>query len=417
MPEVSYPGVYVEELTSSSRRIVGLDFSTVGFVGPALSGPVGIVSDLLQSIADFERVYGGLDDLDVVLPSPWNRNHLALAVRAFFENGGARLHVVRIEGTGGALPGESEYRAGLTALRGAQDVRIVAAPGYSARPPERLTESLAIRDALIDHVGDASLYRFAVLDPPPALGPAAVRDFPGSADTSRAALYYPWITIADPSAPVGTIAPIDVPPSGFVCGIYGRVDRERGIWRAPANEELRGALDLARALTNEETEILAQSRVNALRAFVGRGMRVWGGRTLSGDQEWKYVNVRRLCAYLEASIEEGIKWAVFEPNGEALWLEIRRTIENFLRDEWRKGALLGTTEREAFFVRCDRSVMTQDDIDSGRLICLVGVAAVKPAEFINLHVEQIIRPNRRRWWQWLLLPPRITRWMFGEPIR
>ena len=163
---------------------------------------------------------------------------------------------------------------------------------------------------------------------------------------------------------------------------------ERGVFKAPANEVVRSATGLEREVTAAEQEILNPLGVNCLRSFPGRGFRVWGARTVSSDPEWKYVNVRRYFLYLEHSIDKGTQWAVFEPNGEALWQQVRRTIEDFLLNEWRAGALVGSKAEQAFFVRCDRTTMTQNDIDQGRLVCLVGVAVLKPAEFIIFRISQ-----------------------------
>jgi phage tail sheath protein FI len=186
----------------------------------------------------------------------------------------------------------------------------------------------------------------------------------------------------------GAPAELLLPPSGFVCGVYARTDVERGVWKAPANETVRGALRFEVDVNHAQQELLNPAGVNCLRAMPGRGLRVWGARTASSDPEWKYVNVRRYFNYLGRSIDRGTQWAVFEPNGERLWANVRETIASFLYNEWVSGALLGARPDEAFFVRCDRSTMTQNDIDNGRLICLIGVAAIKPAEFVIFRIGQ-----------------------------
>lgn len=199
-------------------------------------------------------------------------------------------------------------------------------------------------------------------------------------DTTYGALYYPWIRIYDPQSRDKRL----VPPTGHVAGIFARTDIERGVHKAPANEVVRGALDLEFPVTTTMQDILNPRGVNCIRDFRPdrRGIRLWGARTMSSDGEWKYVNVRRLFLFLEESIQESTQWVVFEPNDEPLWARVRRSIENFLIRVWRNGALMGTTQEEAFFVKCDRTTMTQDDIDNGRLICLIGIAPVKPAEFV-----------------------------------
>jgi uncharacterized protein len=181
---------------------------------------------------------------------------------------------------------------------------------------------------------------------------------------------------------------VALPPSGFVAGVYARTDIERGVWKAPANQTVAGALRLQRDVRFGEQEVLNPLGINCIRALPNRGIRVWGARTTSSDPEWKYVNVRRYFLYLEASIDRGTQFAVFEPNGERLWANIRNTISDFLYNEWVSGALLGKTPKQAFFVRCDRSTMTQNDLDNGRLVCLIGVAVLKPAEFVIFRIGQ-----------------------------
>ena len=203
-------------------------------------------------------------------------------------------------------------------------------------------------------------------------------------DTQYAAFYAPWIIASDPL----TGARTRVPPGGHMLGIYARTDAERGVFKAPANEVVRGAYDL-RFEINESTQgVLNPQGVNAIRVFPGRGIRVWGARTLSSNGLWKYVSVRRLFIFLERSIYEGTQWVVFEPNDDKLWARVKDTIRLFLRAQWRGGALLGRTEEEAFFITCDRTVMSQDDILNGRLICEIGIAPVRPAEFVIFRIFQ-----------------------------
>jgi phage tail sheath protein FI len=196
-------------------------------------------------------------------------------------------------------------------------------------------------------------------------------------DTSYAAMYYPWVIIENS---------VQLPPSGFVCGIIARVDSARGVWKAPANETVIDALGLQASIDSHGQERLAAQGINSIRSFPARGILLWGARTASPDPEWKYVNVRRYFIYLEHSIRKGLQWVVFEPNGEPLWEAVRQTVTEFLLNNWRDGALMGTKPEEAFFVRCDRSSMTQNDIDTGRLIAEIGVAPVRPAEFVVIRI-------------------------------
>ena len=234
-------------------------------------------------------------------------------------------------------------------------------------------------------------YRFAVLDSKEKDGLAEVQEHRGLYDSKYAALYYPWLLITDPF-PDNPRSPgrVGIPPSGHVMGIYARTDIERGVHKAPANEVIRGIADLKFKLAKEEQDILNPRNINVLRNFreQNRGLRVWGARTISSDPDWKYINVRRLFIFVEHSIDRGTQWVVFEPNADPLWERVRRTVSLFLRNVWRDGALMGQTPEEAFFVKCDRTTMSQDDIDNGRLIVQVGLAAVKPAEFVIFRIGQ-----------------------------
>lgn len=217
-------------------------------------------------------------------------------------------------------------------------------------------------------------------------GQNQVNDVQPPRDTSYAAFYYPWIEIYDPV----TRGPILVPPTGHVMGIFVRTDIERGVFKAPANEVVRDATNPEFKVTKGMQDILNPRGVNCIRDFRsdGRGIRLWGARTMSSDAMWKYVNVRRLFIFIEESIDEGTQWVVFEPNDEPLWASVRRSISSFLFGVWKSGALMGLTQEEAFFVKCDRTTMTQDDIDNGRLVCYIGIAPVKPAEFVIFRISQ-----------------------------
>lgn len=289
-------------------------------------------------------------------------------------------------GTDGGEPGIAQFEAALGILQGMEEISIVAAPGYSA-----YASAQAIQNALITHAETRRAYRIAVLDTPPGITPGEARELRGKIDSKYAALYYPWVVVANPLARPGAEnipSELALPPSGFVAGIYARNDTERGVYKAPANEVVRSALRFESDVNFAQQEVLNPIGINCLRYLEGRGYRVWGARTASSDPEWKYVNIRRYFNYLERSIDRGTQWAVFEPNGERLWANIRETVESFLLNEWVSGALLGSSPKEAFFVRCDRSTMTQNDLDNGRLICLIGVAAIKPAEFVIFRIGQ-----------------------------
>ena len=277
---------------------------------------------------------------------------------------------------------------GLAALGEVDDIAIVALPDGGAY--DDLTECQAAADALIAHA-ELLRYRIAVIDPPPSCSMTQIRNFRGQFDSEYAALYHPWIEILDPTERPAQGAPparLLIPPSGPVTGIYARSDIARGVYKAPANEVVLGLTKFEININKPRQDVLNPEGINALRFFEGRGNRVWGARTMSSDPEWKYVNVRRLFIYLEHSIDKGTQWAVFEPNNERLWANIRSTIEDFLLVQWKQGALMGSKPEEAFFVRCDRTTMTQNDLDNGRLICLIGVAPTYPAEYVIFRIGQ-----------------------------
>jgi len=297
-------------------------------------------------------------------------------------NDGMRPQAAAYEGTVDA----DHRKTGLLQFEDRDDISIVAAPGSTFRYEEAGgfgPQAQRIVRQLINHA-QKMRYRIAVLDSGDNQTIDQVRVMRAQFDSSHAALYYPWVRVLDPL----TRREIFVPPSGFVAGIYARNDIERGVHKAPANEVVRLALGFERLLNKAQQEVLNPEGINCFRFFEGRGNRLWGARTISSDPEWKYVNVRRYFAYLEHSIDKGTQWAVFEPNGDPLWANVRRTIEDFLLNEWQGGALLGDKPEKAFFVRCDRSTMTQNDLDNGRLICLIGVAPVKPAEFAIFRIGQ-----------------------------
>jgi len=301
-------------------------------------------------------------------------------------------------GSDGLRPGADEYegrdtdpKSGLRTLEDIEDISIVAAPGSSFDfiNPSYKSQAGTILRHLIAHC-ERMRYRIAVLDSADGHLVSDVRAYRAQIDSTHAALYYPWIRILDPV----TDEEIKVPPSGGIAGIYARTDVETGVHKAPANEVVRLAIGLETSINKGQQDVLNPEGINAIRFFEGRGFRVWGARTVSSDPEWKYVNVRRYFAYLERSIDKGTQFAVFEPNGDVLWANVRQTVADFLFNEWKSGRLLGRKPEEAFFVRCDRSTMTQNDLDNGRLICLIGVAPLKPAEFVIFRIGQFTADRR-----------------------
>ena len=237
--------------------------------------------------------------------------------------------------------------------------------------------------AIIDHC-ERLRFRFAVIDSQKNDTINTLDPRTNITDSEYAAFYYPWIVISHPRTGARKL----VPPGGHVLGVYARTDTERGVFKAPANEVLRGVLDLQVDINDNTQDVLNPKGVNVVRSFPGRGIRVWGARTISSNALWKYVPVRRLFIFLERSIYEGTQFVVFEPNDERLWARVVDTIRLFLRGQWRLGALFGKTEQEAFFITCDRTTMSQDDILNGRLICEIGIAPVRPAEFVIFRIFQ-----------------------------
>ncbi|MGY1456766.1 phage tail sheath family protein [Streptomyces sp. SS8] len=285
--------------------------------------------------------------------------------------------------------GDPAARTGFGGLETIDEITMVAVPDLMSAYRRGDIDAEGVRTvqlAVISHceqMGD----RVAVLDTPPGLTAQQVRAWRNDEagyDSRYAALYYPWVRVFDPAAGRG----VPVPPSGHIAGVWARSDAERGVHKAPANEVVRGAVDLEFRLSKGEQDLLNPIGVNCVRAFPGRGIRVWGARTLSSDPAWRYLNVRRLFNYLEESILLGTQWVVFEPNDDRLWSSIRRNVTAFLTEEWRRGALFGRTAEEAFYVRCDRDNNPQESIDQGRVVCEIGVSPVKPAEFVVFRLAQ-----------------------------
>lgn len=419
MPLPLTPGVYVEEVPSGARPIEAVGTSTPAFVGHVDSpgAPVGEpvpVNNWLQYLRMF--------------PTDGPSSPLTLAVHGFFGNGGQRCFVLNV-GAGGTLTG-TPRRPGISALEEVDEVAIVAAPAFT---------DAASYETLLQHCENQK-DRVAILDPPPdvtdisrltrvgtaddagtreahggAADDGAGRDggdgqdggdgaatggapegrarapragaAPGVAprQSSWGAFYFPWIRVVDPA----TGAIVEAPPSGHIAGIWARTDSTRGVHKAPANEPIRGAVDLTYRLTTAEQGELNTAGVNGLRFFSREGIKVWGARTLAGSSsEWRYLNVRRLFAMVEESIVRSTSWIVFEPNDPTLWNKIRRDIGAFLGRLYSQGALMGRTPGQAFFVKCDEETNPQSEIDAGVVTTYVGLAPVKPAEFIVFKVSQ-----------------------------
>ncbi|MBV8258020.1 MAG: phage tail sheath family protein [Actinobacteria bacterium] len=285
--------------------------------------------------------------------------------------------------------GNSADRTGFGGLEEVDEVTMVSVPDAMAAFQAGMLDMeglQAVQLALIAHcesMGD----RMAIVDAPPGMNAQQINEWrvhKAGYDSKFAALYWPWVKVFDPA----TGNNVFVPPSGHMAGVWARSDATRGVHKAPANEVVRGAITLETNITKAEHDLLNPNGINCIRAFPGRGVRVWGARTLSSDPSWRYINVRRLFNYIEESILGGTQWVVFEPNDMDLWARIRRTISGFLLNVWRDGALFGATPDEAFYVKCDSETNPPEAVDAGIVACEIGIAPVKPAEFVVFRISQ-----------------------------
>ena len=340
-------------------------------------------SDLVNGLDVLKVLFSFKSSLRDALDNP-KSSEADRSLEFILEGGNDGQRPLSAEYMGKADESEATKR-GLKALEYLEDVSIIAAPGatFGYQEAAYTSEAGTIVNLLISHA-ERMRYRIAILDCGDGQTISDVRTMRSRYNSKYAALYYPWVRVSDPI----TRKEIYLPPSGFVAGIYARNDINRGVYKAPANEVVNLAIGFEVMLNKSEQDVLNPEGINCFRYFGRRGFRLWGARTISSDPEWKYVNMRRYFAYLERSIDRGTQWAVFEPNGEALWANVRITIYDFLFNEWKSGALLGVKPEEAFFVKCDRTTMTQNDLDNGRLICLIGVAVVKPAEYVIFRIGQ-----------------------------
>ncbi len=396
MSEFMAPGIYVKEVSGGARPIEAVGTSTAGFVGVA-PDPKAHQNEAvaINNWTQFTREFASNGS---------KSTPLSHAVYGYFLNGGSRCYVVNV-GAGKPVAGGGRKRTGLDVLERVDEVAIVVAPGYTDTASydavlahcERLEDRVAILDAPEDVPSINLLTQVATAGPKkPDAAEADTSDAPAgnpggsglrarSSDGGYGAFYFPYITVRDSLSPNSMV---NVAPSGHLAGIWARTDAGRGVHKAPANEIVRGALDVTYRLTRAEQGELNQAGVNCIRLFARDGIRVWGARTLASDQEWRYINVRRLFNMIKESIARSTRWIVFEPNDFTLWKSIRRDVAAFLTGLWRDGALMGRTPEEAFFVKCDEETNPQDVIDAGKVVTLIGIAPVKPAEFIIFRISQ-----------------------------
>ena len=392
MPDYLHPGVYVEEI-AAPPSVGRMETDVAGFVGPtafagAGGGDLTGVPTSVTGLADFERLFGGAG------PSGADGTRLFVlheSVRLYFQNGGRRCVIVSTGGftdaDGVRTPRAREFRKGIRALRKAPEAAFFATPDAALLPRPRSWAKVA-RAAL----GFARKHgRFAIIDvrrgdrapggaDDPVDGPRGLRALIDGDARSWGAAYWPWLEMPDGSAPV--------PPGGAVAGAFARTDVDRGVWKAPANVDLRGVAGLTTDVSRPMQEGLnaPDKAVNAIRAFSGRGIRIWGARTLAGG-EYRYVAVRRTALMIERSLADGLRFALFEPAAPATWTRVRAVGGAFLDSLWRSGAFAGARPDEAYFIRCGPGdTMGQADLDAGRIVVLVGVALVRPAEFVILRI-------------------------------
>jgi phage tail sheath protein FI len=378
---VNTPGVQIQEVRLGSPPIVGVSTSIAGFVGqaPTITGnpqPAGgqyvNIARPTTSADQFIKEYIGLPpDPVATLSTPLSR-----AVLGFFANGGTKCYVVNV-----ASATDTDVIAGLKLLEVIDEVAIIAAPGHIETTVYQELEDQCFR------TGD----RFALLDPPANPADPLNPTMPPASD--YAAFYYPTILVgkdlADDPDPTGP-TPAYVTPIGHIAGVYASVDTNKGVHKAPANEVLRGAIGVKAALTDAQQNSLNPLGVNVLRMFSGNVV-VWGARTVSTDVTWRYVNVRRLVNYVEESLQEGLRWAVFEPNNLTLRKQITRSVRAFLDGVWRDGALFGATADEAYYVRFPDSFNSDDDRAQGKLTMEIGLRVTYPAEFIIIRIGLLMQ--------------------------
>lgn len=374
--DLLFPGVYIQEIPSGMHSITGVSTSNTAFVDSFRSGPVNQAVQVV-SFADFEQEFGGLD----------SGSEASYAIQQYFLNGGHRAWVVRVDGDAATqnIIGDPEAKTGVHALDGIAPhiFNTLCLPAAADLDENNFA---AVINAAEKYCADKRA--FLIIDIPSAVATTTeMISWMQTNDALRhrnAAVYFPRLVVPDP---LKQNQPRNVGASGTLAGIYARTDAERGVWKAPANEQLRGA-DLAVRLNDADNARLNPFGINALRNFPGRGNVVWGARTLDDPgTDWKYIPVRRLALFIEESISRGIQWVEFEPNDQTLWTQITQSVGNFVQGLWRQGALQGATPRDAYFVKCDGTTTTQDDIDRGLVNVLVGFAPVKPAEFILLEIQ------------------------------
>jgi phage tail sheath protein FI len=306
----------------------------------------------------------------------------------------AKADPIPVAVSGRRFAGSESARQGINGLAVADEVTMVVVPDLvtACRTDDGSVDLKMWKSVQTSLIAHCELHpnRMAVLDAPPGMTPQQIKEWRSDTamyDSAFAALYYPWIKIENPAGRNGD-REVFVPPSGHVAGVWARTDESRGVWKAPANDTIRGVLDIERSITQNEQSLLNPIGINCIRPFGTRGIRIWGARTLASDTDWQYINVRRLFNMIESTIMQGTQWAVFEPNDVTLWEGVNRTLTGFLRGLWSAGALFGASPDQAFYVKCDAETNPPESIDAGKLVVEVGIAPVKPADFVVFRISQ-----------------------------
>jgi phage tail sheath protein FI len=378
------PGVHVESAADRFVPLTAVETGVTAFLGVTEKGPAN-QPIRVGSFEQYEKTFGAAE------------GYLTAALRGFFDNGGKSAYLINVAPEGGLDPTPDDFIGlqgteprGLQVLEKLDDVDLVIAPDlmthYRKSAGFPLADHvLAVQRALVEHC-EKMHDRFCLLDSLPGQNMKEAIEWRGRFDTSHAAFYFPWVRVRR-----GEDGSVPVPPSGHIAGAIARSDRSEGVHRAPANQPIAGVVDVAQRVRKRDRDVCFDHRVNTLSAFPGRGIRIWGARTLSSDQAFMQINVRRLFILIRKSVEKFAQWVVFEPNEPSLWKKIARSCNVFLDELWRKGALVGDSQEEAFYVKCDEETNPPEARDVGELVCEIGISPVKPAEFIIVRIHQWTR--------------------------
>ena len=378
------PGVHIESAGDRYIPLEAVETGVCAFLGVTASGPSNEPTRV-GSFEQYARIFG--DD----------ESFTSQAVQGFFDNGGASAYICNVAPEGGLDVAPDDYigqqgarNRGLRLLEGLDNIDLVIAPDLMQHYKKSLgfpeqKHVQAVQRAMIDHC-ERMHDRMTLLDSLPGMTVDEAVSWRKQFDSSHAALYYPWIRVR-----VGTEVGPPIPPSGHIAGLIAKTDAEEGVHRAPANLKLEGLVDVAQRLRKRERDHLFDHNINTLVPFPGRGIRTWGARTLSSDAAFKQIDVRRIFILIRKSIEKYAQWVVFEPNEPSLWKKLTRSIDVFLADMWSEGALIGGSKEEAYYVKCDDETNPPEARDAGQLLCEIGIAPVKPAEFIVVRIHQFTR--------------------------